>query len=267
MAAPLAGRLLRLLQVVGVNAIPLGGVLVGDWQLSTAISIYWFETLIGTAFVILRMAAHRHLTRKQGYWYAPVQDEPAARSSATRRARARYVPVRQNFIERFAIIVTVFTLAHGLILALFLLAALKQPPEWQALGYASLGVLGFQGLSLAADLAGLRERPFAWIRTIAGQYLGRVVVVHLSIIFGAFAAAYLEQPASFFAAFGVLKLVTDIGSWLPHRQATLPDTPPRWMVSLLARTEPGADPHVEWAALRRIQDEQRVFWEEAMPPG
>lgn len=266
MTAPLAGRLLRLLQVAGVNAIPLGGVLVGDWQLSTAISIYWFETLVGTAFVIVRMAAHRHLTRKKGYWYAPIQDEPPPRPSARPRARVRYVPVRQNFIERFAIIVTVFTLAHGLILALFLFVALKQPPDWQALGYAALGVLGFQGIGLAADLVGIRERPFAWMRSITGQYLGRVVVVHLSIIVGGFAAAYLEQPTSFFAAFGVLKLVTDLGSWLPRREARLPDMPPRWMVSILARTDPGADPHAEWAALRRVEDEQRVFWEEALPP-
>ena len=128
-----------------------------------------------------------------------------------------------------------------------------------------LGVLGFQAIGLGADMVGLRERSFAWMQGITNHYLGRVVLIHLSIIGGAAAAAYLDTPTSFFAVFGGLKLLADLGRWLPTREAVLPEVPPRWMVAVLARTEPDADPVAEWKEMVGMERQRRAFWEETMP--
>ena len=264
MSTGLPARAARLLQIVGINAIPIGGLLVGDWSAATALLIYWFETLLGAMFVVLRMVTHRRLTRKAGYWYAPLQDEsPAPR--ATGKGKARRAPlIRNNYIAEFARTVGVFTVAHGLVLAFVTAVALKSSPDWTSLAIGMLGVLGFQGVSLAADLVHIGEQPFTWTQELARRYLGRVVIVQLAIIGGVWAAASFDRPTSFFAVFGVLKFVVDLAGWLPRKGTDYPETPPAWLLTLLQRSDPKTDPLVQWRALREAALARRAAWDEPM---
>lgn len=52
----------RLAPLVGINAVPLGGVFLAGWSLATALSLYWWESLIGATLVALRIALPRTLT-------------------------------------------------------------------------------------------------------------------------------------------------------------------------------------------------------------
>ena len=76
-------------------------------------------------------------------------------------------------------------------------------------------MVGIQLVGFAWDARMLAERPFAWIKTLAQRSLGRVVLVHLAILGGMFLTASRPHPERFFLVFGVLKLVTDLASWLP----------------------------------------------------
>ena len=44
--------------MLGVNSIPIVGVLVGDWSPATALSVYWCENLIAALLIAARLALH-----------------------------------------------------------------------------------------------------------------------------------------------------------------------------------------------------------------
>src|SRR3954468_162071 len=64
-------KLGRLLQIVGLNAIPIGGLLLYGWSDGTALALYWFETLIALFLVALRIRIHRKATNKRGHFVGP----------------------------------------------------------------------------------------------------------------------------------------------------------------------------------------------------
>ena len=58
----------RLVPLVGVNAVPVAGVFLAGWDGATALSLYWWENLIGSLLIALRIVVHRALSRKRGHW-------------------------------------------------------------------------------------------------------------------------------------------------------------------------------------------------------
>ena len=52
-------RLIRFAETLGVNSLPVVGLVAGDWSWSTALGVYWFENLIAAALVALRLLLHR----------------------------------------------------------------------------------------------------------------------------------------------------------------------------------------------------------------
>jgi hypothetical protein len=129
----------------------------------------------------------------------------------------------------------VFTAAHGLFLAMLILLALPQqaPAESIALADVRTGAMAmatFLGLGFAFDLIGLRKRTFRWIERMSEQAQGRMLITHLTIIFGMGAMAYWEAPAALFAVFVGFKLLMDFGGLFPDRE--LSPEPPGWLVWL-----------------------------------
>ena len=67
---------------------------------------------------------------------------------------------------------------------------------------------------------------------------GRVVLIHLSILFGMAAMAFWETPRTFFIVFIALKTVSDLGWLLPQGKAT--PEPPAW-ITRIGRLGKGKD--------------------------
>jgi hypothetical protein len=236
-----------LIDALAANAVPLWGLVHGAWSLGSLLIFYWLTNLLNTFFTGARILVHRKLTRKRGHW-------PAA---GDRRA---------TFLANFVFVNLAFTLAHGLFVAAFLFGVLRFTPSATELRQGVLVLLGVMTATLALDCVTIRERSFAWIRRRADLALGRMLVVHLGLIGGAFILALTERPAGFFAGFVVLKLLFDVGAALPAGPAgqELPAEPPRYVRWARRFGKPG-EFDAAWRQAAEAERRKLIEAEEALP--
>ena len=96
-----------------------GGVFLAGWSPATALSLYWWENLIGAALVALRIALHRALTRKRGHRRLQLNLQANVGSnedSPRRRKRKREDVEPGSFLGEFLLVAGAGTAAHGLLL-------------------------------------------------------------------------------------------------------------------------------------------------------
>ena len=154
----------------------------------------------------MRIAAHWTATRKRGH--------------------------TNGFLRNFVISSLVFTLAHGVFLGLILITMLADTVNRDDLIAGLQWMVGMQVASLLLDLCNIQRWPFAEVRARTDWMLGRVVVVHLSIIVGMFLYMWMEQPWWFFSVFVTLKALMDISGLLPRWEPKM-NKPPTWNASSL----------------------------------
>jgi len=102
----------RLAELLGVNSIPIVGVLAGQWSPATALSAYWIESLLASIFTATRLFLYARWSDSATH---PVVAEGS--SFALRRPgpfRAMTIP---------------FTLAHAVRLAAVFAAVLHMPRQ------------------------------------------------------------------------------------------------------------------------------------------
>lgn len=232
----------RLLQLLGINAVPIVGLFLGGWSTATALALYWAETLTAVLLTAARIAIHRRLTHKKGH----LRPQLGIKVGSGTRGQERPVRFSSLFTE-FLTGGLMFSLVHGVFLFLVLAFLVPSTIDFAALRPGIYAMLGFQLAGFAGDLYGIGERPFAWIRARAQEVLGRTVLIHLALIGGLVALHLLDRPLAFFGPFAVLKALADLAGLLPRREApALPDTPPRWAARIAARSNPGSDPVASW---------------------
>lgn len=223
-------RVGRLLQSLGVNSVPAAGYFGDGWSIGTTLALYWLETVLVIFLISARILIHRRLTRKAGHWNVAV-------TTTTKRGGQTAVSHgRTTHLVSFLMVMIPFTAAHGLFLAVILFAGLPQLTGDSAapsLADLRLGVLGVGALlvvGLLIDLVGIRDRPFRWIERASERAQGRMLITHLTIIFGMGAIAAFEGPAGLVAVFVGLKTLMDLGGLMPEKEPS-PD-PPRWLAWL-----------------------------------
>jgi len=209
------GRWTKLVEMLGVNSIPVLGVFVGDWSSSTGLAVYWFENLIASLLIGARLWLHRR-------WQAPVDSagQPVPRAKPPSALLVTAIP---------------FTVAHGLFLLLVFLIVTRIAPDPDQLRRAAVALLALQGIAFGIDLWTLATWPAARVNERADHLLGRVVLVHLSIIVGMFLFAWLERPGAFFGFFVGCKVLTDLSAFLPRPDPGMPERPPRWLAAIMRR--------------------------------
>ena len=241
--------LFRTLQILGVNAVPAAGYFGAGWSLGTTLLLYWIESLVMVALISGRIVLHRRATHKRGHY----------RGSRVDGERGGKGTLLQSLLS----VAIPFNLAHGVFLLVILFLALPQmtggeavTPKLTDLRTGFLGMLAFLCVGLLIDWIGIRERPFRWIERLVGLSLRRVVIVHLSIIFGMVAMAFWEAPRTFFAVFIALKTMSDL-SWLLPQGEDSPE-PPRWLswMDRLGRDKSGETFAEYWS--RTHAAEQRI---------
>jgi hypothetical protein len=157
---------------------------------------------------------------------------------------------------------------HGVFLAIVIM---KLPEGSIARDDLMAGVqwmLAAQVASLAFDLWRIGGWPFAEIRSRTEWVLGRVVVVHLSILVGMFLFMAFDRPAWFFTLFLVFKAMIDIGSLLPQWE---PKDPPAFLVRVMNKGPKQKwkgkqeEPFVEyWHRTRREEQAKKTRDEEVV---
>ena len=260
-----------LLRVLGLNAVPVGGVMLAGWSTGTGLALYWCETLIGTATNAVRIAQHRRMTGKRGHYRGQLGveinagDEPRARRGGRGKTKWR------SFLTEYLVGSLVFTFAHGLFIAIILGAFLKSWPSKVDMLYGLAVVALFQVGGLAFDLFSLRDWPFARLKLQVQSAMGRVVLVHVAIIFGMALVFWLDKPGSFFWVFGGLKTLSDVGGLVGAKSgaragvAASPAEPPKWAKRVVAKIAPGEDFDVYWRRERERELREAAEDEEVRP--
>lgn len=241
-------RTRALFTALGLNAIPAAGWFLADWSAGTTLVLYWMETLLGTLFVAGRILLHRRLHSCEGHWSYQAQQGSGA-------------PGKGSYLLAFLVPALAFTLVHGIFLAILGWMAVKNhlSPEVRIERGQLLAGLGgialLQLVDFAFDLIGLKDRSFAWLERLGQQTLGRVVVVHLTIIGGMAAVMFTGANRHFFGVFVFLKTLLNLGAVVPQWQ---PETPPVWLSSVIDRLKVPKDKNTGFAQFWKQEDDQEA---------
>ena len=251
-------RLLTLLLVLAVNAVPIYGALRLGWSAPTLLVLYWCENAMAIVFTSLRIWLHRRLTRKRGHWNTKASANVGNSIKAGDRT---------TLLAAYAIPSAIFTAAHAIFVAAIAFGiASNHPgdPFWrfslEQLWTGLQWMLAVMAVDFAKDLFGLRSWSYAAMKRYSDQRMGRVIVQHLGIIFGMFALAMVESPLAPLAVLIGLKALLDAAwSWAGDAEAVVPEEPPAWALAAARKVgklgKPGAE--TSEADFRKQWREQR----------
>jgi Family of unknown function (DUF6498) len=222
--------------VLGVNAVPFGGLLLAHWSGATTLALYWTETLIAVLTTAVCIAVHRQLTRRRGHWRPQLGLQIRVGGSGS----VRTLPL-SSFLTEFLVAGLAFSAAHAVLLAVLLAAFVPGELDSRQMVWGAAASLVVQLLALAGDLVGIGERPFAWIRQRAQLVLGRSVLIHLALLGGLALLYWQGRAPALFLPFAGLKLLADLAAVWPERgePMELPDEPPGWVKRLAGRKRGG----------------------------
>lgn len=222
-------RWLNLLFVLLVNAVPLYGVKELGWSPSSVVVLYWIENLLIAVFTTARIALHRSLTRKRGHWRTgqlgtKVNDRPSG----------------QGLLGEYATMAFVFTLAHGIFVAAFVFIGRENHPDnptWsfsiEQIRQGATWIAAALAAEFLIDALSMRTRSFAWIKAYVGQRMGRILIMHLAIIFGMWGMMATESPFAVLYVLIGLKTLWDLAaSNASAKAAALPPEPPAWALKV-----------------------------------
>jgi hypothetical protein len=234
------------LALLVANSIPLVGVLLWGWGLWTILVIYWVENgIVGLWNIPRILLAEGQLLpgRQPGAGYRPwaVQSVPAGG--------------RVGLAVFFTVHYGLFWLVHGVfVMVLPQFMGLSgssgtRPPvpffpsdstspfipgeasvgpfgelDWSAVSVAAAGLFLSHGVSFGFNYLGRGEFRRTWAAAQMVAPYGRVVVLHLTILLGGFAIAFLGAPIVMLLALVLLKTAFDLSLHLRERRSvTVPE--------------------------------------------
>jgi hypothetical protein len=236
-ASPIA-----LAALVAANVVPLVGVLLLGWDLPTVVALYWAENGVVGVFAVARMLTARGGTLPG--MQPPPPPMPGAQPVALLNSQASGCFLGGFFVLHYGI----FWLGHGLFVWLFLPLMLSTiggglpggfdpaldsgfgpgvgfgDPFSSAVAPSAAIVLATVPFMFASHLlsfvlnwmvGGERDTSTA-AAEMAAPY-ARVVVLHLTILIGAFAVALLGAPVWALVVMVCVKTAFDLGAHLAER--------------------------------------------------
>ena len=222
-------RLGRLAQIVGLNAVPIAGLVWVGWSDGTALALYWCETFVAMFLVALRMRIHRKLTNKRGHFRGP----------------------NSYFSGPFLYIGLLL-----MILPMMFVAVAVQHVDLRALRMGLMYSIAFLLVGFLLDLTTIRNQPFMWIRKMANFTWWRAILIDLAGLIGAFGVGF-NYPRTGVIAFIALKFYTDLAAnWRDYD----PRDAPRFLRWFTKDTQ---ELKVEWAA--EYDERHQIYLEDEEP--
>jgi hypothetical protein len=192
------------LLVLGLaNALPIAGVLLLGWKVFPLVLLYWLENVVVGGFNVAKML----VARPQELTYA----------------------IGKLFVIPFFVVhFGMFTFVHGVLLfALFgpkdtqpfaLLGAVPLAIRTYHLGWAVLGLVVSHGLSFYWNYLQNGEYQRASLQQLMSQPYGRVVVLHLAVLFGGWIVLILGSPLLALVLLVALKTAADVRAHMAERR-------------------------------------------------
>ncbi|MET0455399.1 MAG: DUF6498-containing protein [Mycobacterium sp.] len=219
-------HIVHLLTLLGVVGVPALGWFGGQWSGGTTLVVYWFETVAACLLISARIVLQRRWAPRRGHfcYRAPSANRRSGQSA--------------SFLTGFVVTGFAFCGAHAVFLAAFIFLLHHNGKDelaqvdWRSVGFGCLAVMAFLTIEFLVDLRSLRRWSFWQIEQLANRGLSRVVVVHLTLIFGLFAIAVTGASNALFGIFVVLKTLAALSSALPQWE---PATVPKWLSRIMNR--------------------------------
>jgi hypothetical protein len=232
--------------LIAANLLPLPGVLLLGWDAASLFFVYWLESAVVGLYNLLRMAMAqgtgdiRNPVRSGATGTVDVEQiEQARRELAERHPRAarlleralavaaaasdepdaatRPTPAGVQLIGKLFML-PFFIVHYGIFMAVhltFLFSLFGPPrlPPWQA-ALVAAALLASHGLSYLVHFIGRQEYLWVTPQDQMGRPYGRVVVMHLTILFGGFLVMQFGAPAAALIVLVALKLGIDLAAHL-----------------------------------------------------
>lgn len=216
-------RNVRIGVLVVSNLVPLAGVFFWGWSTGEVIFLYWIENVIVGLVNVPKMVLCQGKRSIQSNTWPPTSDEPTTdlgRAAKQKRQQQQpddpdepvsewywllNIPLAAFFTVHYGI----FTLVHGVFVGSMFLG-----------GNANFG---FYFMLSVGALAGHHIFDFFWKFIGQGEFrkygadvqmfspYGRIVVLHVSILFGGFLMMALGNPVFGLVLFIVLKILFELG--------------------------------------------------------
>jgi len=201
-------RFISLPALLVANLVPLLGVLLADWDVNAIIVIYWSENLIIGFYNIFRMLlAKKRTPGGETMHYVRVTGNKTIRKDYTNaNTKLFLVPF---FIMHFGI----FTLVHGL----FVFLLFSSPDlNFVAIAISFVSLFVSHGLSFVFNFVLSKEYERVSARKQLFAPYSRVMIMHLTIIFGAAIVLQFESPLLLIILMIVMKIAVDL--WSHYRE-------------------------------------------------
>jgi len=267
--APQPSKLGAVVLALLINAVPLIGVLYFEWSAINVLVLYWFENLMIGFGTLIRLVLHRRWTRKRGYW----------RHSNRLGIQVNNKPAEMGLIGEYATGTFGFTLGHGIFVGAIAMIVHQNYPDqpmwqlsWAQVFRGAMAIAAFLGIELALDLTRIRSASFAAIRDYAQARMGRIIVLHLAIIFGMMGMAWSGSPMAVLYVLIGLKTLADLLGVATRGAPKIEDSdtpPPVWtmkMADKLGKDKGGATGFLKkWEAERDQVRKNAIEDEKPMP--
>ena len=192
-----------LLALVLANAFPIVGVLFLGWTVFPLVLLYWLENVVVGAFNVARLLLAQ--PREPVYW-----------------------AVKLFLIPFFVVHFGMFTYIHGaLVLALFgpkgtrpfeLLETVPPAIRANHLGWAVASLMVSHGLSFCWNYLRNGEYQRASLNALMMQPYSRVVVLHLTVLFGGWLVMAIGSPLPALVLLAVIKTAADLRAHQAERR-------------------------------------------------
>ena len=201
------GRIGGAVQALAINAVTIYGVFGLHWPVGTAIALYWSENVLRGILILALLSVWRVFFRRP--------DDSDGIGAP-----------RKFTIKTFLLFSLAFNAAHAVVLVVllgFVVPRMSPGQRFEAgsfqKGLAIVSIL--LALELLVWLLGANRSSDARVQLSANAYVRRVVVLHLTVVFGMFGVVLFARPAVLFASFAALKTVVDLG--FPKRRDSASD--------------------------------------------
>ena len=187
-----------IVSLVAGNLVPLFGVLFFGWSVGTIIVIYWCENLVIGFYNVMKMIAAKG-------------EKPTGPVKVNNRLVNSGGKI--FMIVFFMVHYGMFTLVHGVFV--FTLFG-EDLSSFEGIFLAVVSLLVGNGVSFFKDYIATGEHRNKTVNDLFFQPYKRVVILHLTILTGGFAAMGLDAPQTALAVLVILKIGVDI--WVYRRE-------------------------------------------------
>lgn len=187
------------------NLVPILGVLLFRWEVFPLMFLFWSENVIVGGFNVLKMLL------------------------ADPESPVEWIG-KFFTIPFFCVHYGMFTFIHGVLVIGLFGGGLRQGPGFPGLetfwriiqenhlGWAILGLAISRGISFATNYLGNGEFRRASLQQLMQQPYGRIIVLHLTILFGGFLMMAMHSPVWGLLLLVGLKIVLDLRGHFAERR-------------------------------------------------